>query len=61
MENLTDEKLYELCKMYGARALEWRRKFIGLLPEVERRKLYRKKGFASVFEFAAKLAGVSQK
>ena len=60
MENLTDEKLYELCKMYGARALEWRRKFIGLLPEVERRKLYEKKGFVSVFEFAAKMAGVSR-
>jgi len=60
MKNMTDEKLYELCKMYGARALEWRRKFIGLLPEVNRRKLYEKKGFGSIFEFAAKLAGVSK-
>jgi len=60
MENLTDEKLYELCKMYGARALEWRRKFVGLLPEVERRKLYLRKGFSDIFEFAAKLAGVSK-
>lgn len=37
----------------------WRRKFIGLLPEVERRRLYEKKGFNSIFEFAAKLAGLS--
>ena len=60
MKNLTDERLYELCKMYGTRALEWRRKFVGLLPEVERRKLYVEKGFSSIFEFAAKMAGVSR-
>ena len=35
-------------------------KFLGLLPEVARRKLYEKKGFFSIYESAAKLAGVSQ-
>ncbi len=30
-----------------------------MLPEVNRRRLYEKKGFASIFEFAAKLAGLS--
>ena len=39
----------------------WRRKFIGLLPEVNRRHLYEKKGFNSIFEFAFKLAGLSEK
>ena len=34
---------------------------MGLLPEVKRRKLYEKKGFASVFEFGEKLAGLSEK
>lgn len=57
---ITDQNLYQLCKTYGARALEWRRKFIGLLPEVNRRKLYEKKGFGSIFEFAKKLAGLSE-
>ncbi|MBI5754420.1 hypothetical protein HZA40_04730, partial [Candidatus Peregrinibacteria bacterium] len=57
---LTDQNLYELCKTYGTRALEWRRKFIGLLPEVNKRKLYQKKGFGSIFEFAKKLAGLSE-
>jgi len=38
----------------------WRRKFIGLLPEVNRRRLYEKKGFASIFEFAKKLCGLSE-
>ena len=58
--NITDEKLYELCKLYGERARLWRQKFAGLLPEVAKRRLYEKKGFGSIFEFAAKLAGMSE-
>lgn len=60
MQNISDEKLYALCKMYGAQALRARQKFIGLLPEVFKRKLYEKKGFGSVFEFAFKLCGLSE-
>src|SRR3989344_2384910 len=56
---MTDEKLYELAKLYGRNALVWRQKFMGLLPEVEKRKLYERKGFGSIFEFAYKLAGLS--
>lgn len=55
-----DQKIYELCKKYGAEALEARRKFAGLLPEVFRRRIYLKKGYGSIFEFAARLAGISQ-
>lgn len=55
----TNEKLYELCKKYGSQARLWRQKFIGLLPEVNKRRLYKEKGFASIFEFAAKLCGLS--
>ena len=33
---------------------------MGLLPEVSKRRLWEKKGFGSIFEFAAKLAGLSQ-
>lgn len=58
--NLSDLELYRLCKEYGKNALLWRQKFIGLLPEVKRRKLYLAKGFSSVFEFAKKLAGISE-
>lgn len=60
LENLTDQNLYALCKTYGSRALEWRRKFTGLLPEVNKRKLFEKKGFPSIFVFAYKLAGLSE-
>ena len=58
---ITDEKLYRICKQYGEQALRWRRKFAGLLPEVNRRRLYEKHDMSSIFEFAAKLCGMSEK
>jgi len=57
---MTDEQLYRKARNYGRNALVWRQKFLGLLPEVEKRQLYLAKGFGSVFEFASKLAGVSE-
>ena len=57
---LPDENLFNLCRVYGGRSLLWRQKFIGLLPEVFKRKLFEKKGFSSIFEFAKKLAGLSE-
>lgn len=71
---LTDSELYALCREFGSRALEWRRKFIGLLPEVNRREQISRQlvapeggkswlgrqGFSSIFEFAAKLGGISE-
>jgi hypothetical protein len=59
--NISDKELYRKCKEYGSNALLWRRKFTGLLPEVSRRGLFQKKGFCSIFEFAARLAGISKK
>jgi len=57
---ISDETLYSMCRRYGENARIWRQKFLGLLPEVFKRKLYAKKGFSSVYEFAFKLAGVSE-
>ena len=57
----SDDLLLSLCVKFGARALKWRRRFTGLLPEVQKRKLYEKKGFDSIFVFAYKLAGLSEK
>jgi len=57
--SLTDSQLYQKCKKYGRNARLWMRKFEGLLPEVCRRRLYRRRGFTSIHEFAAKLAGMS--
>ncbi len=60
-QKLSDSELYQLCKMYGQSAREWMRKFAGLLPEVYRRRLYKRRGYASIHEFAAKLAGMSER
>lgn len=57
---LSDLHLYELCKQYGKNTLIWRQKFVGLLPEVFKRKLYEQHSFSSIFEFAKKLAGISE-
>ena len=57
---MTDDELYNKAKFYGRNALHWRQKFIGLLPEVDRRQLFESKGFDSIFEFAYKLAGLSE-
>jgi len=59
MPKHTNEELFAMCLEYGKKARLWRRKFIGLLPEVFKRKLFAQKGFASIFEFAAKLGGIS--
>ncbi len=59
-KSLSDEQLLKLCQRYGEQSRVWRQKFAGLLPEVNRRRLYEKKGFSSIFEFALKLAGMSE-
>ena len=61
VSSLSDKELYRKCQYYGTAARMWRQKFIGLLPEVNRRRLYEKKGFRDVFEFAFKLCGLSEK
>ncbi|MBI2638985.1 hypothetical protein HYW83_05345 [Candidatus Peregrinibacteria bacterium] len=58
-EKLTDSELFQRAQEYGLRAKQWLRKFEGLLPEIMRRKLYKRRGFASIHEFAAKLGGMS--
>jgi len=69
LQNLSDKELYLICKKWGAAALEARRKFAGFLPEVYGRELFerekgrswlKKRGFSCIYEFAAKLAGMSR-
>lgn len=59
-EKLSDRELYGMCKLYGGNARLWAKKFAALLPEVEKRQLYTTYGFYSIFEFAAKLAGMNR-
>jgi len=58
---MDDSELYKLCQEYGNNARMWSRKFAALLPEVDKRQLFRKHGFYSIYEFAAKLAGMGRK
>ena len=59
ISDLSDEQLYKKCVEYGMNAKEWIRKFAAMLPEVEKRFLHKKKGFVSLYDFAKKLAGMS--
>ncbi len=56
----SDEKILATCVRYGEEARKWKNRFLGLLPEVERRRLYVKKGFTSVVHFAQVVGGVSE-
>lgn len=52
--------LHRKFQQYGANAKEWMRKCVLLLPEIEKHQVWRAKGFASIYEYAAKLAGMSR-
>ncbi|EKD63853.1 MAG: hypothetical protein ACD_51C00180G0001, partial [uncultured bacterium] len=54
------EKLHEEFVKYGANAKHWLRQCALLLPEIARQEIWRKKGFGSIYEYAAKLAGMSK-
>lgn len=56
-----DKSLHEKFKTYGQNAKEWMRKCALLLPEIARRKIWKKKGFGSLHEYAGKLAGMSRR
>lgn len=59
LKNLSDKELYSECKKWGFASLQARWKFEGLLPEVSRRRLYEKKGYKTIYDFARILCGMS--
>ena len=52
--------LHKQFSEYGANAREWLRKCVLMLPEIEKFGVWRRKGFGSIYEYAAKLAGMSR-
>lgn len=54
------EKLHLAFKYFGAKHREFRNKCIGMLPRILEEKIYEKKGFDSISEYAGKLAGLSR-
>ncbi|MBI4127420.1 hypothetical protein HY463_01805 [Candidatus Peregrinibacteria bacterium] len=61
ISKLSDSALYKKCQEYGLQTRLWRQRFAGLLPEVFKRRLYIRRGFGSIHEFAAKLGGMSER
>lgn len=57
---MSDGELFVLCKKYGGEAIKWRRKFVALLPEVEKRRLWEKHNFYSIEHFAKVVGGLSE-
>ena len=52
--------IHQQFVQYGRNAKEWLRKCALLLPQIERQQIWRKKRFNSIYEYAAKLAGMSR-
>ena len=57
MENI--ETIHQQFCEYGQHAKEWLRKCQLLLPLVAKYEIWKKKNFSSIYEYAAKLAGMS--
>jgi len=53
------QNLHEKFTHYGKQARYWIHKCELLLPEIEKRGIWRQKGFSSIYEYAAKLAGMN--
>jgi hypothetical protein len=57
---MTDKEIHKQFVELGRNAKEWKRKCQLLLPEIAGRKIWRRKGFSGIYEYAAKLAGLSK-
>ena len=53
------ENLHTTFKKYGSLALSYRRRCIGMLPEINKLRVYKEKKCGSIYEYAAKFAGIS--
>jgi hypothetical protein len=59
-KQMKNAQLHGWCKSSGKQSLDGRKKFIAALPEVYRRHMYKEYGFGSIYEYAAKLCGISR-
>lgn len=53
-----DRELFQLCQQCGSNIRKFQKEFAAYLPEVEKRRLYKHYGCHTLYEFAAKLAGM---
>ncbi len=52
--------VYESFEQCGKNAKKWMKKCVLMLPKIEELRIWEKKGFSTIHEFAAKLAGMSK-
>jgi len=55
-----DKTIHDQFTDYGRNAKEWMKKCVFLLPKIEQREIWAKKGFPNIYEYARKLAGMSR-
>ena len=55
-----DRELHEKFKEYGANALLWKRKCILMLVEIDDARIWEKKGFSCIQEYAGRIAGIGR-
>ena len=60
LSHFSDKQLFNMARRFGKNTLAWRRKFTGILPEIYKRRIY-EKNYESIFVFAKKMAGLSEK
>lgn len=58
--NTEHKMLHQKFIRFGINAKEWMKKCVMLLPEIEKHRIWEQKGFSSIYEYAAKLAGMSR-
>ncbi|KKQ70899.1 MAG: hypothetical protein UT33_C0013G0015 [Candidatus Peregrinibacteria bacterium GW2011_GWC2_39_14] len=58
-QNALENSLHERFYFYGKNVLEWKRKCTLLLPEIAKYRIWEKKGFENIYEYARILAGMS--
>jgi len=57
---MTDNEFYSLFQKRGKNARQTVNEFVAMIPEAFKRKIYKKKGFGSIYELAAKVGGISR-
>lgn len=59
-ETSISNTLHKQFQEYGLNAKSWMKKCVLLLPQIQKHQVWKKKGFTSIYEYAAKLAGMSK-
>lgn len=57
---LSDRELFQQCRLCGTNIRKFLKEFAVYLPEVAKRRLYKKYGCHTLYEFAAKLASMNK-